>query len=181
MQADPYQVCKLTVDGTDFWIYEPTPFDPKWFSHKINGPAVRYEVAVCIKTGWIVWVNGPFPAGEWPDLNIARLSLIHFLDDGEYYIADGGYADGNQYSSTPNGLNDYEQRTKALARARHETVNRRFKIFGCLSQRYRHDLGLHGMIFHAVANIVQLTILCGHPLFEIEYNEADFLPPPPAV
>jgi hypothetical protein len=176
MLADPHQVCKITVDGTDFWIHEPIPFDAKWYSHKINGPAVRYEVAICIKTGWIVWVNGPFPAGTWPDLNIARLSLVHFLDEGECYVADGGYADGNQWASTPNGLNDYEQRTKALARARHETVNRRFKIFGCLSQRYRHhNLALHGTIFHAIANIVQLTIRFGHPLFDIEYIESDFV------
>jgi hypothetical protein len=50
----------MTVDGTDFWVYEPTPFDTQWYSHKINGPALRYEVAVCIKkTGWIVWIN-PF-------------------------------------------------------------------------------------------------------------------------
>ena len=175
MLADPYQVCKITVDGTDFWIYEPSPFDTKkWYSHKINGPAVRYEVAVCIKTGWIVWINGPFPAGAWPDINIARSSLIHFLDNGEYYCADGGYADGNQWSSTPNGLHDYEQRTKSLARARHETANRRFKIFGCLSQQYRHDLAIHGTIFRAVANIVQLSILFGNPLFDIEYDESDF-------
>ena len=131
-------------------------------------------VAVCIKTGWIVWINGPFPAGAWPDINIARSSLIHFLDNGEYYCADGGYADGNQWSSTSNGLHDYEQRTKSLARARHETANRRFKIFGCLSQRYRHDLAIHGTIFRAVANIVQLSIRFGNPRFDIEYDESDF-------
>jgi hypothetical protein len=136
------------VDGTDFWIEEPIPFDRKWFSHKINGPAVRYEVGVCIKTGWIVWINGPFPAGRWPDINIARLGLIHCLDAGEYYAADGGYSDGHQFASTPNGLNDY-----------------------------RHSLVFHGTIFHAVAGIVQLTIQYGHPLFDIEYNETDFFVP----
>lgn len=176
MAADPGQVCLITVDGTDFWIYEPEPFDDKWYSHKINGPALRYEVGVCIKTGWIVWINGPFPAGRYPDLTIARLSLIHFLDDGEYYCADGGYSDGNQWSNTPNGLHDYEQRTKSLARARHETVNRRFKIFDCLKQQYRHHLGFHGTMFRAVANIVQLTLQYElEPLFSIEYDEADFV------
>jgi hypothetical protein len=174
MDADPNKVCKIMVDVTDFWIYEPSPFNTKWFSHKINGPAVRYKVGVCIKTGWIVWINCPFPAGAWPDVNIAHHSLIHFLDAGEYYAADGGYADGHRFAS--NGLNDYEQRTKALAHAHHETVNHHFKVFGCLSQRYRHCLVLHGTIFHAVASIVQLTIHFGHPLFDIEYNEADFLP-----
>jgi hypothetical protein len=124
----------------------------------------------------IVWINGPFPAGRWPDVNIAHLGLIHFLDAGEYYAADGGYADGHRFASTPNGLNDYEQRTKALAHAHHETVNRCFKVFGCLSQRYRHSLAFHGTIFRAVAGIVQLTIQFGHPLFDIEYNEADFMP-----
>jgi hypothetical protein len=112
--------------------------------------------------------------GAWPDLKIARDSLIHFLDDGEYYCVDGGYADGNQWSDTPNGLHDYEQQTKALARARHETVNCRFKVFGCLSQQYRNNLDLHGTIFRAVASIVQITLLFDHPLFSIEYNESEF-------
>ena len=69
----------------------------------------------------------------------------------------------------------YSGRTKSLARAQHETVNRRFKIFGCLS--HRHDLlAIHGgtPIFRAVANIVQLTIRFGHPPFDIEYDDSDF-------
>ena len=69
--AEPNQQCKVTVDGTDFRIQEPIPFNPKWYSYKFKGPGLRYEVAICIKTGWIVWVNGPFPAGEWPNRKIA--------------------------------------------------------------------------------------------------------------
>ena len=67
-------------------------------------------------------------------------------------------------------------RTKSLARDRHETVNQHFKIFGCLSHQYWHDLAIHqhSTIFRAVANIVQLTIRFGHPLFDIEYDESDF-------
>ena len=81
-----------------------------------------------LKLDGLFGFNGPFPAGKWPDINIARLGLIQLLDAGEYYAADGGYSDGHQFASTPNGLNDYEQRTKALARARHETVNRCFTL-----------------------------------------------------
>ena len=171
---DARQVCLISVDGTDFKIREPRPFDPKWFSHKFKGPALRYEVGVCIKTGWIVWVNGPFPAGEWPDLNIARLSLIHHLEDGEFYVADGGYYDGYQWAYTPDGSNSYEQRTYALARARHETCNHRFKVFSCLKQEFRHPLDTHGLFFRAVANIVQFSIQNGSPLFDVEYIEDDF-------
>ena len=61
-------VCLISVDEVDFRIREPIPFSSKWFSHKMQ-------------TGWIVWVNGPFPAGDWPDLAVARHVLHHMLDD----------------------------------------------------------------------------------------------------
>ena len=94
MVADPGQHCKVTVDGLHFHIQEPYPFDPKWSSHKFKGPALCYEIAVCIKTGWIVWVNELFPAGEWPNLKIMRSRINHYLDNHECYVDDGGCYDG---------------------------------------------------------------------------------------
>lgn len=105
--------CLVSVDGTDFAIREPKPFSPKWFSHKLNGPGLRYEVAICIQTGVPVWINGPFPCGSWPDLRIARNALVDALDPGEYYLADGGYRDGNQWSVTPTGHHNYSDRQQA--------------------------------------------------------------------
>ena len=128
MMADPGQRCKITVDGTDFRIQEPSPFDPKWYSHKFRGPGLRYEIGVCIKTGWIVWVNGPFPAGAWPDREIARSGINRHLENNECYVGDGGYYDGGQWAEMPTGHNNAEQKMYALARARHETVNSRFKM-----------------------------------------------------
>ena len=87
------ETCLVTVDGTDFCIYEPTPFWSIWRSHKFNGPGLRYEVAVCIQTGDIVWINGPFPCGRYPDLNIFCLGLKHMLLEWEMVEADGGYRD----------------------------------------------------------------------------------------
>ena len=57
----------MTVDGTDFRINNPKRFDKIWYGHKFNHAAVRYEVAVSIQSGDIVWIHGPFPAGGWPD------------------------------------------------------------------------------------------------------------------
>jgi hypothetical protein len=162
---------RVTVDGTDFRIFEPIPFHVKWFSHKFNGPGLRYEIGISIQTGDIVWVHGPFRCGEWPDLRIAREALIYALDPGEMYLADGGYYDGNNWSDTPNGLNDYEQYQKSLARARHETANARFKMWGALRQIYRHKRESHWAVFNAIANITQLTIRNGEPLFQVQYNE----------
>lgn len=84
---DNGSTCLVSVDGTDFQICEPSKFDEKWFSHNFNGPSVRYEIAVCIQTGWIVWINGPFPCGT-PDLCIARSGLVIYeLDMGATTMA----------------------------------------------------------------------------------------------
>lgn len=165
--------CLVTVDGTDCRIEEIKPFNRGWYSHKFKGPGVRYEVAVCIQTGWIVWVNGPYPCGEWPDLRIVRDRLIHQLLPGEMYIADGGYSDGGQFSVTPNGLNTDEQYMQSVCRSRHETVNKRFKQFSVISGVFRHDVDLHGKCFHAVANLTQMAIQRDEPLFQVEYDDRD--------
>lgn len=162
----------MTVDGTDFRIYEPGEFDARWFSHKFHGPGVRYEVGIAIQTGHIVWVNGPFPCGAWPDLRISRDWIIHELQNGEMLLADGGYADGGQYFDTPTGLNNAGQYMRSVARARHETVNRRFKEWGILERRFRHKLVLHTKVFQSIANITQLELQHQSPLFSIDYDDS---------
>ena len=67
--------CLITVDCADFRITEPFPFDPVWYSHKFNGPALRYELGVVIQTGHLAWKNWPYPAGEFNDLEIFQLNL----------------------------------------------------------------------------------------------------------
>ena len=74
---DSGKTCKMTVDGVDCPIQEPIPFDPQWFSHKFRGPGLKYEIAVCIQTGDIVWANGPFKCGKWPDVKILRHGSCH--------------------------------------------------------------------------------------------------------
>lgn len=161
--------CLVSLDGTDLPIKEPQPFDPKWFSHKINGAALRYEMGVAIQTGWIVWLHGPFPAGEWPDLRIMRDCIIYAVDEEEMLLADGGYADGGNYTVTPTGLNRPIDRSRALVRARHETCNHRLKVWQVLHQEFRHSPKNHYMCCRAVANITQHMIENGEPLFPVEY------------
>jgi len=70
LRGDIGNACKVSVDGTDFRIFNWKPFWSGWFSHKFKGPGVRYEVGLCIRTGDIVWINGPFPCGQYPDITI---------------------------------------------------------------------------------------------------------------
>jgi hypothetical protein len=168
---DNGSICKVTLDGTDCRIQEPTPFNPRWYSHKFKGPGVRYEIGLCIQTGWIVWVHGPFMCGRFPDLRIAREKIIHKLKIGEKILADGGYRDGRVHMETPTGLNNPDQRMKKLARARHETVNLRLKIFGILCKPFRHNLSNHASVFHSIAVITQIAIQTNEPLFQITYYD----------
>jgi len=172
--ADPYQKCLITIDGTDFLIQEPSPFDPQYYSHKFKHAGVRYEIGICIKTGWIVWVMGPFPCGGWSDLRISRHALHYELLTGEIYCADGTYNTVDGWSVTPDGTHSFAQRQYSHARARHETVNGCFKRFRCLRNMWRHDRQKHAPMCHAVTKIVQLGIRAGNLTWMLDYDEAEF-------
>ena len=73
----------------------------RWYSHKFNGPALRYEVAVSIHGGDVVWAYGGVPAGETNDLMLARMAYIHRVDHGEKTIADSVYRDHIFFVNSP--------------------------------------------------------------------------------
>lgn len=155
----------MSIDGTDFRIQEPQPFDAMWYSHKFHGAGLRYELAVCIRTGHIVWAYGGKPCGAWPDLRLARDSFVEFLDEGEKAVADKGYRD-EDYFIFPKADDVNAPRQKEIM-ARHETINRRLKQFGILSQIFRHSLDKHPDCFHAVVNITQLNIENGNGVYDV--------------
>ena len=96
------KVYRALVDGTDCKIVEPSPFSPKWFSHKFRSAGLRYEVGVGIGNGFIVWVFGPFPCGEFTDLKIFRLKMKRSLIAGEIVVTDEGYQDEKCSASSQN-------------------------------------------------------------------------------
>ena len=44
-----------------------------------------------------MWINGPFPCGQYPDIKIFRQDLKFELEDGEMVEADLGYRGEPQY------------------------------------------------------------------------------------
>ena len=165
-------VCLITLDGTDFLIDEPSPRNKKWCSHKFKHAALRYEIGICIQTGYIVWVNGPYPAGQWPDLSISRDGLNQALKPWEMFVADGTYSDSHGWSRTPSGHNTRQQHMMAVARSRHETVNRYFKVFSAFKNQWRHHRRKHGIAFYAAANIVQARIQLEPTIFQVKYHDS---------
>ena len=117
----------VTVDGTDFRIQQPTPFSTKWYSYKYCGPGIRYEVVVCIKTGWIAPYNGPFPCGRWSDIKIFRSLLKQKLFRNEKVIADRGYRGDSSVCHPDTAVNGQHRHAMSVLRSRHETINGRLK------------------------------------------------------
>ena len=120
----------MTVDGTDFAIQEPYPYctnnNRKFYSHKFKRAGLRYEFAVCIATGDIIWFHGPFPA-SFPDLTIFQLRLQTKLPLFEKVVADKSYR-GSTSVITPDSIhNNRHRKMMAQVRCRHETVNCRLK------------------------------------------------------
>ena len=62
-------------------------------------------------------------------------------------------------------------------RNRQETVNNRFKNWGILRQRYRHDIVDHGDAFRCVAMLTQLSIDFGDKLFSVGYRDPPYNAP----
>lgn len=135
-----------------------------WYSHKHNGPGLRYEIGLALHSGKIVWAHGGVPCGLYSDLKLARDQFIHMMEPGEKSIADKGYNDDNFFINPRNNPR-YPHIKRILAR--HETVNGRLKQWKCLSTCFRHPLNKHPMCFHAVINIVSIMMENNHPLFEI--------------
>ena len=60
----------------------------------------------------------------------------------------------------------------AKARAPHEMINRRFKVFGALRKKFRHHRSKHHLVMQAVLSIVKIEIENGHPAFAVtEYED----------
>lgn len=90
------------------------------------------------------------------------------IGDAERTVADDGYRDVQRFIY-PQMYPGFRARLKNIM-ARHETVNKRMKQWGCLNQRFRHRVILHPMCFRAVANLTQLMIMLGEELYQVQVD-----------
>jgi uncharacterized protein YggL (DUF469 family) len=169
--------CLVSVDGTDCRIQEPRPFNRKWYSVKFKGPGLRYEISLCIQTGDIASVMGPYPCGSFRDDKVFLDGLVHHLLPTEKVIADRGYRMIGTWCECPDKFSGYVEfeRMKDVVRSRHETVNSRLKQYSVLSTHFRSNTSEHWYHFHAIANIVQISLKNGHPLFQVVYDDKNYL------
>jgi hypothetical protein len=75
--------CLISIDSTNC----PIPQQGKavqgnaFALHKFAGKsALHYELGVDIAEGDQVWIEGPYPVGKYPDINIFWQALLQYLD-----------------------------------------------------------------------------------------------------
>lgn len=163
----------ISVDGVHCRYHEeqhPTlSRNPALFSHKFNGPALAYELALSLYESKLVWLKGPLPAGSNNDRKIFKSELRQKIPDGKKVVTDGGYRNRKDpVISAPNSHDAPELRTfKARARMRQENFNNRIKRFACLKNNFRHGRDEHGLCFVAVAVICAYEMELVWPIWEL--------------
>ncbi len=133
---------------------------------------LQRELGVNIFTRNLVWIEGPYPAGAWPDLKIFNNVLAHCLEPGECVEADYGYVGRpNKVKCPHNNCNPAENLGMlGVARSCYETFNGLLKNWGILEKTCCHDIMAHGTVFYACVVIMQLSIANRELLLEVKYS-----------
>lgn len=131
----------------------------QFYSDQLKRPALRYEVGVCLRSGSVGWLSGPFPGGGWPNPSILRSKLPTLLGPGEFVIAGKGYEGVDPRIHT--SMDAIGDRTKVRSIAQCEAIDHRIKSWACTAQAFRHKHDLHHILFNAVVAIINLEIQSG--------------------
>ena len=147
-------IFELSIDGTHCPIEEPRPFSTKWSSHKFGGkPGVDYEIGLKINEDKVLWVSGPHPAAVHDSTIFEKEGLKKRIPIGKMAIADDAYKKHENVSTKncfdPREIGWFKDRVMA----RHETFNRRLKVFDCLRTKWRHGIEKHKIAFEAICVI----------------------------
>lgn len=162
----------LTVDGIHCVVREPSTAElsknPAYFSHKHHHAGVDYEIGLSVFTSQVIWVNGPFPAGE-NDISIFKnRGLSEMIPEGCWAIADNGYRGVVKKIRTSSSLDTSAVRKlKSRAKARHESFNGKLKNFDVVSRTWRHAVEKHSIAFKAVCVVCQYQMDNGSPLWDV--------------
>jgi hypothetical protein len=144
--------------------------DPSYYSFKHHCAGFNYEIALSLYESKIVWMSGPWEAGDWNDIAIFTGKGLAWIlrEKKKMAIADNGYRGYPQLVSTPNPLDDEEvAQFKSRVRCRQEALNGKMKCFECLSDRFRHSKKQLQACVECVAVVVQYKMDGGQPLYEV--------------
>lgn len=163
----------LTVDGTHCWIREPGhpefSYNPKTYSHKFAKAGLDYELGISLFENQLIWMNGPFEAGNNDMSVFLERGLKAKLEESNIKaIGDSGYTGYPNLISFPNSEDSEKvKKFKSQALKRHEKFNGMIKTFDCISGHFRHSEKQFKNCFKAVCVICQYLLEMDQPLYDI--------------
>lgn len=110
-------------------------------------------------------MHGPLACGEWPDVKIFSSKMNECLHQDDKVIDDNDYNHINRVALYT--VDDGEKAMHSRLHARHETCNERLKAFNTLDCTFRHSIVRHNVVFHAVAELVMLSVQFENFLFSL--------------
>lgn len=158
-------VCPIQRPGRS-WADQKAFFDPK------KGLGLKYEIAIGVRDGRIIWIAGPGPASIHDKLFTDTYGFALEMAKGaehrnflEGVFCDKGYVGLPPWAfhpikGHPNYLTPAEaQYNKTLSshRVMVERVFARIKSFAILSEPFRGDHDLHGVYFRVICYLVNLS------------------------
>ncbi len=122
----------MSIDDTNFHILQKGVMTRgnKFASHKYGGKsALRYKLGLDILEGNLVWIEGPYATGEYPNISIFQNCLKNFLDPNKRVVADQGYVREAPEFECQNSTTLRADHCEMIWRvsAKHETINVRLK------------------------------------------------------
>ena len=144
-----------------------------WCSKKHDKAGLAHELGIAIFHNKLVWINGPFPAGQNDKKTLTKPDgLKSKIPRRKRAIGDECCVGHPDHITTRNGLDsDKVKMFKKRVKACHETFNSRLKGFGILNQAFRSAgpprLEKHEAAFEACCVIVQCEVDNGSPLFVV--------------
>ncbi len=141
---------------------------------------LTYHLLFKRKHNKILHMAGPFPASaseiqrfigrKAKDMAESgnRNALIFKIPEGKRAVAGSGMkGEPSKISTTRGGHAPETKQFFSRAKARQETLFKRFKGFHILKYHFRHNIDLHQRCLLAVAVNVQIDMDCGNCLFDI--------------
>lgn len=163
----------ISVDGVHFKVKEPKHEtlrrDPSYYSHKHNKAGLNYEIAICIFSNRVVWVNGPFKASRHDKTIMVTDGLLEKIPAGKRVIADRVYRKV-ECVSIHNSMDCEEVRNfKRRVRSRQESFNERLERWESLKTCWKHGIAdnKHKIVLDAVATLCVYQIELEEPLFDV--------------
>jgi hypothetical protein len=129
----------------------------------------NYELGIGLFKNQLVWMNGPFKAGESDNGTLKKRGLKAKLEAaGKRGIDDSGYPGHPELLSTPNN-HDFKAVKKFKSRALkwHEKFNGMTKNFDCLSGCFFHSVEQFSQCFEVICVICQYQLEMGDPLYDV--------------